>query len=141
GSLGNQALEGNQLKNSYAYISSLDPYTLSRLLEVGGQRPLAVSAPALIPFNLTWETSTTLNGGCDCSVVKDRLNVGVEDYTRDTKHMLTKGEQPPAVLGATEPRENAGDLRTKGWELSLKWIDRFQLLEKPFAYNFSLVLS
>lgn len=141
GSLGNQALEGNQLKNSYAYISSLDPYTLSRLLEVGGQRPLAVSAPALIPFNLTWETSTTLNGGFDFSMMNNRLDIGFDYYIRDTKDMLTKGQQQPAVLGATEPRENAADLRTKGWELSLKWNDRFQLLDKPFSYNFSVVLS
>lgn len=136
GSLGNQLI-----RNPYAYISSLTPFIGSRLLEIGGQRPLAVSAPALIPFNLTWETSTTLNGGFDFSMLNSRLDVGFDYYIRDTKDMLTRGQQQPAVLGAAEPRENAADLRTKGWELSAKWNDRFDLLDKPFSYNFSVVLS
>lgn len=132
---------GNQLVSTYAYISSLTPSAGSRLLDIGGQRPLVVNAPSLIPFNLTWETATTLNAGFDFSMAGNRLNVGFDYYIRDTKDMLTRGQQQPAVLGATEPRENAADLRTKGWELSLKWNDRFQLSDKPFSYNFSVVLS
>lgn len=141
GSLGNQLIGRNQLQNTYAYISSLNPYILSRLLDVGGQRPLAVGAPNLIPFELTWETATTLNAGFDFTVLNNRLTTGFDYYIRDTKDMLTRGQQQPAVLGATEPRENAADLRTKGWELSLRWNDRHQLLNRPFSYNLSLVLS
>lgn len=132
---------GNQLVSTYAYISSMVPYTAADLLEVGGQRPLAINAPGLTPFNLTWETATTLNLNFDASLLKNRLNVGFDWYTRDTKNMLTKGRTLPSVLGTAEPKENAADLRTKGWELSLKWNDQIQLLEKPFSYNFGFVLS
>ncbi|HMR17922.1 MAG TPA: TonB-dependent receptor, partial [Sphingobacterium sp.] len=132
---------GNQLVSTYAYISSMTPSTASRLLDVGGERPLAVSAPSLVPLSLTWETATTLNGGFDFSMVNNRLDVGFDYYIRETKDMLTRGQQQPAVLGAAEPRENAADLRTKGWELSARWNDRFDLLNKPFSYNFSVVLS
>lgn len=132
---------GNQLVSTYAYISSLSPYTSADLLEVGGQRPLAVSAAGLVPFNLTWETTTTLNVGFDAIMLKNRLDVGFDWFQRDTKDMLTKGKTLPAVLGTSEPRENAADLRTKGWELSFKWNDKLKLLNKPFSYNFSFVLS
>jgi len=132
---------GNQLVSTYAYISSLTPYTAADLLEVGGERPLAVRAPGLVPYNLTWETATTLNAGFDLSMLKNRLDLGFDVYRRDTKNMLTKGRMLPAVLGTEEPRENAADLSTKGWELSLKWNDHLHVLKKPFSYHVSLVLS
>lgn len=132
---------GNQLVGNYAYISTLSPYTASDLLELNGQLPLAVRAPNLVPFNLTWETANTLNAGFDMALLKNRLNVGFDWYNRQTKNMLTKGRTLPAVLGTAEPRENAADLSTKGWEVSLKWNDELQLAGKPFAYHVSVVLS
>lgn len=132
---------GNQLVGNYAYISTMSPYTASDLLDLNGQLPLAVRAPNLVPFNLTWETASTLNMGFDMALLKNRLNVGFDWYDRQTKNMLTKGRTLPAVLGTAEPRENAADLSTKGWELSLKWNDELQLAGKPFAYHFSVVLS
>jgi hypothetical protein len=43
-------------------------------------------------------------------------------YTRDTKNMLLRREYPMA-LGTAPPAENGADLRTSGWELSMKWRD------------------
>ena len=136
GSLGNQ-----QVDKTYAYISTMNPYTSTELLDVNGQLPLAVNAPGLVPQNLTWETSSTLNFGFDLSALKSRLELGFDWYDRKTKNMLTKGRTLPAVLGTNEPQANAADLSTKGWEFSLGWRDQFTLLNKPFSYNASFVLS
>ena len=39
--------------------------------------------------------------------------------------MLGPGAKLPAVLGASAPYQNAGELRTRGWELSLNWNHSF----------------
>src|SRR5690606_14789757 len=51
------------------------------------------------------------------------------------------GETLPEVFGAAEPRVNAADLRTKGFDLSLFWNDNFMLSGKPFNYGVRGVLS
>lgn len=132
---------GNQLVDNYAYISTMEPYTISDLLEVNGELPIGISAPALIPYNLTWESARTLNIGFDMSLFRNRLRAGFDWYRRNTLNMLTKGKTLPAVLGTAEPEENAADLLTKGWELSLSWDDQTSVFNKPFAYSVSVVLS
>jgi hypothetical protein len=39
------------------------------------------------------------------------------------------------------PTENAGDLKTKGYEISIAWKDQFKLAGKTFSYNASFMLS
>lgn len=51
--------------------------------------------------------------------------------------MLTR-EELPAILGANEPRQNAADLRTEGWELSATWQNR---INSNWRYDVTLVLS
>ncbi len=55
--------------------------------------------------------------------------------------MLTSGQPLPNVLGTSVPQENAADLKTKGWEITLGWHDKFQLAGKPFNYNVSFNIS
>ena len=55
--------------------------------------------------------------------------------------MLIPGNVLPAVFGAAVPTENAGDLETKGFEVSISWNDNINLFNKPFNYNISLGLS
>ena len=47
----------------------------------------------------------------------------------------------PAVYGAASPQQNAGDLRTKGYELVVSWKDQFDLKGKPFNYGVSFILG
>lgn len=49
--------------------------------------------------------------------------------------MLTLGKELPGVLGKTEPKENAADLKTRGWELSVAYRDEFQLKGKPLNWG------
>ena len=55
--------------------------------------------------------------------------------------MLTEGVALPSVYGASSPKMNSADLRTKGYELTLAWKDMFTLAGKPFSYNVSVVFS
>lgn len=127
GSLGNDQSLGN-----YDFIPTLGSGQIGNIL--GGVQPTAVYPPNLVAPNLTWEKVYSKDIGADIALF-DRLDASFDWYERDTKDMITKGFQLPAVLGATQPKENAADLRTNGWELNLNYHDQLQLAGKPFRYN------
>ncbi len=83
----------------------------------------------------TWETVVTSNLGVDLGFWKDKLTLTANAYVRDTKGILTTGKELPSIYGATEPKVNANDLRTMGWELQLQWRDSFQLFGKNFDWS------
>lgn len=132
GSLGNDQSLGN-----YDFIPTLSSGNIAQLL--GGVQPRAVYNSSLIAPSLTWEKVYTKNFGVDMTVAKN-IDMTFELYQRDTKNMITTGFQLPAVLGNSQPKENAADLRTRGWELSLAYHNQFTLAAKPFAYNFRVNL-
>ncbi len=140
GTLGNQLIrDENGREIPYPYIPGMSTALSGAIL--GGVRPLVVNSPGLVSPTLTWEKATTLDFGLDATVLNNRLDFTFDWYIRHTRDMLTKGRTLPAVLGTTEPRENAADLRTEGWELSVKWRDDFNLFGKPFDYDLGVVLS
>lgn len=130
---------GNQQVSNYAYIPTMSFGQITNI--INGIHPIATSAPGLVSSNLTWETARTLDFGTDMALLQSRLELGFDWYNRRTINMLTKSKQLPAVLGTTEPKTNAADLSTYGWELSFKWQDEFKLLHKPFRYNITVVVS
>ena len=65
----------------------------------------------------------------------NRLSFSGDYYWRYTDDLLVYGPDLPQVFGANTPKGNYGSLKTKGWELSLSWRDRFQLGGKPFKYS------
>lgn len=135
GTLGNQLLA-----ESYPYIPTM-PTSLSPVI-LDGQRPTVVGPPDLVSPSLAWEKATTLDFGVDASFLANRLGATFDWYRRSTTDMLTKGRTLPAVLGAAEPDENAADLRTTGWELTLKWDDHLgRVLGRPLSYGLGVVLS
>ena len=130
---------GNQDVSTYAYISTMTTGSSGYLVD--GQRPRVTNLPAPVSSSLTWEKSTTNNIGLDVDLLKGRFSLSADIYTRDTKDMLTVGKKLPNVFGASEPRENAADLRTKGFEISMGWKDQFIIANKPFNYSLTAVVS
>ena len=132
GSLGNQAVDGN-----FPYLATYGTNTSYGAI-LGGSRPVAITVPGLVSSSFTWETVNQMDFGFDATFFNNRLDVSFDWYRRDTKDMLTSGQALPAVLGASVPRENAADMKTVGWELSLGWNDR---LENGLNYHAKLVLA
>ena len=108
---------------------------------LNGARPQTTRNPAVVPDNLTWETSTTSNIGLDITLLSNRLSLSGDAYIRKTTDMFTFGLTPPAVFGAAVPRGNYADLTTRGWEASISWRDKLGNGKKPFRYNVRFVLS
>ncbi|HAY3561984.1 TPA: TonB-dependent receptor [Elizabethkingia meningoseptica] len=140
GSLGNQDLQNRDRSlDAYPYIPTMNSGTVGQIL--GDTRPIAIYPPGAVSNSFTWEKVSTVNFGADLSFFSNRLQLNFDKYTRYTKDMLIPGKILPNVFGAAEPRVNAGDLKTKGWEFRLGWNDQFNLGGSPFRYNVAFTLA
>jgi len=105
----------NQLWNNFAYYST-----------------------ALNP-NLTWETSEQYDLGLDMEMFNNRLSLSMDYFDKRTFNMIQP--QPmnwPSTMGLDAMLVNLGEVRNRGFELSIGWNDR---INKNFSYfvtgNFS----
>lgn len=130
---------GNQNVDTYAFSPQMKSEESGWILD--GKKPLQVIMPGIVSNSLTWEQVRTINGGIDLGFLNNRLTAGFDYYVRYTEGMLTQGKKLPNVLGTNEAQENAADLKTKGWELSLAWRDQFNLAGSPFSYGVRFILS
>jgi TonB-linked SusC/RagA family outer membrane protein len=143
GNLGNQnASTTDKYARDFGYLQTL-PTGSSPYLIDGSQQQIITSAPGLSvdPQTYTWEHVSTINAGTDIGLFKDKFLITYDYYVRNTTGMLTEGQELPGVLGTTVPRQNAADLRTNGWELSVTYRDRFNLASKPFNFETKIFLS
>jgi TonB-linked SusC/RagA family outer membrane protein len=131
GTLGNQLLGTNY----YPYISTLSA-SMSQYIFNTAAAPI-ISPAGLVSPTLTWESVTSRNVGLDFTLFKGKLDATFDVYTRDTKDMLLDVSYPD-ILGTRAPKENGADLRTKGWEASMTWRDKFK---KDWSYDVTLALS
>lgn len=130
GNLGNQDVTGY-----YPYIATFTTNQIEYL--IGNNKPLAAIAPGLVSPTLTWEVVTQTNLGLDFSILNNRLSGSIDIFRRDTKDMLTASQPLPSVLGVSEPRTNAADLKTTGFDLSIDWKQKI----RNGRFSLSLVLS
>lgn len=136
---------GNQQVSNYYYWDTISTglasdtkvsYTFD-----GKNKASMATASAPVSSSLTWETVVSENLGIDLGFLQGRLNFSTDLYIRDTKNMLTKGKTVPVVYGEAAPKENAANLRTKGYEISLGWRDSFNMAGKPFSYGVTATLG
>ncbi|MBW8332301.1 MAG: TonB-dependent receptor [Prolixibacteraceae bacterium] len=112
GELGNQSgLGGNY---PFALNVATNQYTV-----FGG-----VLNPGYAPVNyaltdITWESTRMIDFGIDLSLFKSKLDVTFDWYKKDTRDILLN-MAIPAVMGyANSPKQNAGAVENKGWDLSV----------------------
>ncbi|NLO00329.1 MAG: TonB-dependent receptor [Bacteroidales bacterium] len=133
---------GNQEVADYAFFRAINVNDFAHY-SFGETSSVAkysnISAPNA--SDLTWETSEQYNLGVDFGMFKDRLQFTAEAYIRDTKGMLTDGIELPSVYGASVPKMNTADLRTKGYELSLSWRSQTVLAGRSLGYSVKGMLS
>lgn len=137
GSLGNQNVSSYYTYLRLISINDFAEYSFNEGSTMGKYSSLG----APVASNLTWETAEQWDLGFDLSMANNRLNFTADVYIRDTKDMLTDGIELPAVYGATVPKMNTADLRTKGYELSATWRDQLVLANKPLEYSVGINVS
>lgn len=127
GSIGNQAI------NPYAFIPTMNANYASWLHENALVTTLAT--PGIVSSTFTWESVNTINLGVDLGMFRNRLSATFNYYIRDTKNMLTAGMELPSTLGTAAPRDNAADLRTKGYEFEVNWQDQVGAVHYNVGFN------
>ncbi|NBT16648.1 MAG: SusC/RagA family protein, partial [Chitinophagia bacterium] len=74
--------------------------------------------------NGKWETTTSANVGFDANLLRNRLEVVFDWYTRTTSDMLAQIAVARAQGQGTLPFTNIGTMRNSGIDLNLNWSDK-----------------
>lgn len=90
--------------------------------------------------NLKWETVEDIDFGLDLTLLQNRLNVTFDLYQKTSHDMLYARQSQlimglPTWMGALT--QNIGEMRARGWELSLGWRDK----AGEVGYDLGLQLS
>jgi len=110
--------------NLYDYLQLISigrqwPYPPYYPFGAGGQDQSAYLS-GMVSKDRTWETIATTNVGWDATLLSSRLNVTLDYFVKRNKDMLVPVTYP-ALLGATPPFSNAGELKAWGFETSVGW--------------------
>ncbi len=141
GSLGNQVTDG-YANPYYPFIRRASVVGTENIHYIfDNKRDAYTRLDAPVSGSLTWETIVTKNVGIDVGFFNNRLTGVLDIYQRETKEMLAASLTLPAVYGYNAPLENNGQLRTRGYELTINWSDMFNLAGHPFAYSISASLA
>lgn len=140
GTLGNQNVSDYYTFLRKVGTSLMDGDNLYSFNE-GGTLGTYATLGSPIASDLSWETTHQYDLGLDLGFFNNRLDATLDLYIRDTKNMLAPGISLPAVYGASSPRMNVADLRTKGYELALNWNDSFSLWGNKFSYGVGFNIS
>lgn len=124
-----QYLATVQTSNTYYYYGAGVPQ--GSLIAPGSKINQVGAFPnQLANEELKWETSEQTNIGFDARLLRSRLGVNLDLYSKVTKDWLIKAPVL-ATTGADAPFINGGDVTNKGIELALSWNDRIG----DFTYN------
>lgn len=117
---------GNQEVGSNMYIATIARQGSNvNWLGTGSTKMDTFGMPKMVSSTLSWETLATTNFGIDLGFLNGELNATFDWFQRDTKNMLAPGQAMPQVLGASAAYENAGTLRSRGWEITIDWHHNF----------------
>lgn len=119
GEIGNQGVGNNR------FIATIGTAAYSWIDPATGVLIQGAGTPAVVSKSLSWERIATTDIGLDLNFLHNEITASFDWYQRENKNMLAPGVELPKVLGAGAPYQNAGGMRTRGWELSLAWNHRF----------------
>ena len=119
GHVGNQAVGNNR------FISTISKPAKINWIDANGNTVFASNMPTLVSSSLTWERVITTDIGLDLGFLDNSLNLTFDWFSRETRDMLMRGAELPQTLGASAPYENAGRMRSNGWELAINWNHSF----------------
>jgi TonB-linked SusC/RagA family outer membrane protein len=135
---GSYGVLGNQnTSNMYPFYPQMPIGINNGSWLINGQQPNTAWAPGLISSLLTWEKVRSWNLGIDLGMLKNRLNINFDYFTRMTTGMVGPAPELPVTLGTKVPMINNADMKSYGFELEAKWQDKIG----KFTYGIRAVVS
>lgn len=126
-------INGNRSIGRYAALANLD----SEKYLHNGSTVIGIYATRLPNENLKWEKTEAYNIGFDFAILGNRLNGTVEAYYMSTKDLLLTRSLPD-IIGFSGVTTNLGEVRNKGFELSLNSVN---IDHKNFRWSSSFIAS
>lgn len=128
-------LVGNQSAAAYAYGAIMSNYSTNR-----GTGYIQGRFPNL---NLKWESTNAWNAGIDMNLLKNRVEVIVDYYIKDTKDMLMKGIYPTTIVvgdetGISAPWVNTASIKNYGGELTVNTVN---IMKRNWQWRTGLTMS
>ncbi|MBD1423388.1 SusC/RagA family TonB-linked outer membrane protein [Sphingobacterium chuzhouense] len=124
---------GNQQIGNYPFSAVM---ALGSSYIFGNSPVQGANQQEMANLGISWETTETTNLGLDMAVFNNRLSASFDYYVKNTTGILMR-LPVPAIIGLTEPYQNAGVVRNKGWDLTL----RYRSAPKDFRYDIGLNVS
>ncbi|MFI3322136.1 MAG: TonB-dependent receptor [Rikenellaceae bacterium] len=123
---------GNQNISNFVYTSNVEYLDQGYFFGSDKEVPSIAAVPSNVPNpDVTWEVSEQLNIGTDLRLLNSRMNVTLDWYNKLTKDWLV--EAPIlGTYGASAPYINGGDVRNRGFEISVGWNDH---IGSDFTYG------
>jgi TonB-linked SusC/RagA family outer membrane protein len=118
-------------------VQSVGPYQTTQTYSPGiypnsNESLMNTATPAsFVNPLLTWETSTQTNGGIDVGLFKNRLNLVIDVYKKQSKDLLQSFPIPPST-GYTTIASNLGSISNRGVEFS---VDATVMQKKDFSWS------
>ncbi|WP_161596801.1 TonB-dependent receptor [Chitinophaga vietnamensis] len=134
---------GNQNVANFRHIQTIPTATSGYLIGGAAGSTVASGAPLLNvdPNSYTWEKVITTNVGTDIGLFDNHVLATFDYYVRNTKGMLTGGVELPGVLGTSPAPQNAADLSTRGWELTVAYRNSVNVAKDQLSYGIKVFLS
>jgi len=131
GQNGNQDIPAFQYLSTFAFNGADYTFGPDNSIITSGAYP-----NILANADLTWETSEQYDFGFDARFLNNRLGLNFDYYIKNTRDWLV---QAPilATYGTGAPFINGGDVRNKGFEISLNWNDQ----KGDFQYGATLNIA
>ena len=85
---------------------------------------------------LTWEKSANFNIGADATFLNGNLYLSVDYFDKKTSNILLTPEVS-TIYGGSAAKENAGEMRNRGWEVTIN----YKLNSGEFHHNFNFNIS
>lgn len=138
---GSYGTVGNQEVGTNMFLETMSKQTNAvNWLGAGTSKYDYFTQPKMVSESLTWETIATANAGIDLGFLNNDLTVSFDWFQRSNLNMLAPGKELPKVLGTSAAYENAGSLRTRGWEFTIGWqhvFKQYDNLELHANFNLS----
>lgn len=137
GMVGNQGVSPYQTLTIYNSIWMANPNS-DYIQNPNGQYQIGIKPGIMANSNLKWETTMQYNIGIDASFFKDRLNLSIDLYQKNTRDLLQSIAIPPST-GFTSMWINRGEIRNRGIEIA---VDGVAIDTRDFSWtlggNFSV---
>ena len=136
-SYGTTGNDWNTSNASIGYFQYIERYTSGSSYMFGNGLANGIQTGSMPTYNLTWATSSTINGGLDFTFLNNRLSGTVDGfYRKETDILGSRTSTLPSTYGASLAPENYAERSWRGGEVTLGWRDKAK-----HGINYSLYMN